>query len=409
MALLAAAALFVVLFPPLRKRLLGLGRRRDKLAAALFGVALSAWGATLGFRVNGEPINVRDIGVLIGAILGGRKAGVIAGLGGGLWYAAQVKSNTAIWVVLASVIDGALAGLVAKRSPQLFWGARAFVTSFLIQSVHLSVVGVGLFVTGSASRYMPALPAHLVKLVVNSAGVTLFMVVARLIVTREESAAALANAEAAASRSSLEALRRKIEPHFLFNALNAIRAVIRKDPPKARELVSDLADMYRYLLNHPEDAPLRDEITHACAYLAIEQARLGEARLSWSVEVAQELACVEVPALLLQPLVENAVQHGVSARSGSGHVDIRVRQIDSRCVLEVRDKTQGPHAPSLSTQGSGVALVTLRKRLHLRFGDSASIELIHQDDGALARVAFPLQAAHTVFRAEAKLLPNEVL
>src|SRR5688500_2327986 len=94
MGLLAAAALLAVLFPPLRNRLLGVGQRVDKLAAVGLGLGLSVWGAMLGLHVAGEDINVRAIGILIAAILGGWKSGLLAGLGGGLFYAFQVDAET---------------------------------------------------------------------------------------------------------------------------------------------------------------------------------------------------------------------------------------------------------------------------------------------------------------------------
>ena len=156
MGLLAAAALVAVLFPPLRNRLLGVGRRADKLAAVGLGLGLAAWGAMLGLHVGGEHINVRAIGVLIAAILGGWKAGALAGLGGGLFYATLVDHETAPWVLAASITDGVLAGLVAERRPQWFTGWRVFVTSIGIQAIHLVVVGVGLILVGHAARYLPA-------------------------------------------------------------------------------------------------------------------------------------------------------------------------------------------------------------------------------------------------------------
>jgi LytS/YehU family sensor histidine kinase len=401
MGLLAAAALVAVLFPPLRNRLFGLGRRRDKLAAVALGLGLAAWGAMLGFHVGGEHINVRAIGVLIAAILGGPKAGALAGLGGGLFYAARVDHETAPWVLAASITDGILAGIVAERRPGWFSGWRVFVTSVGIQAIHLIVVGVGLLAVGHAARYLPAWPAHLVKLVVNASGVTLFMVVARLVVSREEQAVALVEARAAADAAALESLRRRLEPHFLFNALNVVRATIRRDPVRARELVSDLADLYRYLLSHPEEAPLEAEVDHACAYLAIERARLGDERLSVDVELAPELASVRVPPLLLQPLVENAVKHGVARRDGPGRVVVRARLEDggeTALLIEIEDEASGRPVPPVEA-GSGIALETLRQRLARRYGGRASLELGSTSRGMRATVRLPLAEGELLGRA----------
>ena len=397
MGLLAAAAVVAVLIPPLRNRLLGVGRRRDKLAAVVLGLGLSAWGAMLGFHVGGEHINVRAIGVLIAAILGGWKAGALAGLGGGLFYAALVDHETAPWVLAASVTDGVIAGVVAEQRPRWMMGWRVFATSIGIQAIHLVVVGLGLIAVGHAARYLPAWPAHMVKLVVNASGVTLFVFVARLIVTREEQRVALVEARAAADAAALQALRSRLEPHFLFNALNVLRATIRRDATRARELVSDLADMYRYLLSHPEEAPLEAEVAHASAYLAIERARLGEERLEVEVDVPGELARVRVPALLLQPLVENAVKHGVARRDGVGRVRISARSEDGQLVLEVEDAASGKPVPPLES-GNGIALSTLRQRLAKRYGAGASLALEPTERGMRASVRLP-QAKDELRRA----------
>ncbi len=391
MGLLAAAALVAVLLPPLRKRLLGVGRRVDKLAAVALGLGLSIWGAMLGFEVMGEHMNVRAIGVLIAAILGGWKAGALAGLGGGLFYAARTDVETAPWVLAASVIDGVLAGVVAERWPKAFHGTRTFVTSVAIQGIHIVLVGLGLLAVGHAARYVPAWPAHVVKLGVNAAGVTLFVMVARLVVAREEAAVALVEARAAADAAALESLRRRLEPHFLFNALNALRATIRTSPARARELVSDLADLYRYLLSHPEDATLREEINHACAYLAIERARLGDERLRVETDVDEDVAHVHVPALLLQPLVENAVKHGVGSRELGGIVRVAARRRGASVRVEVEDRGCGEVLGQVA-EGSGIALRTLRQRLERRYGGRASLALEPTDRGTRAVVTLPVES-----------------
>ncbi len=401
-ALLAAAAVFAVLFPPLRKRLLGQGgESRDKAFGMLFGTALSVWGSMLGLVVSGEHINVRAIGVLVAAILGGQKAGALAGLCSGIFMASRVDEQTAPWVLIASVTDGIVAGVVAKRAPQMFRGHRVFFTAIGVQVFHLGAVGLGLVLVGHAQRYLPAWPAHLIKLLVNAAGVTLFVEVSRLVVQREEAAVALVEAKAAADHAALESLRRRLEPHFLFNALNVLRATIRVDPVRARELVGHLADLYRYLLSHPDDAPLRDEVDHARSYLEIESARLGEGRLSVDIELEPEVAHRSVPALLLQPLVENAVKHGVSSRTGPGKVVIRGRLAGGDLLLEVEDTTQGPVRDRLPLSpgmpppddddrpGTGIALKTLRERLTHRYGPKAKLLLTPTERGMIASVRLP--------------------
>jgi LytS/YehU family sensor histidine kinase len=267
------------------------------------------------------------------------------------------------------------------------------VSSLAIQAIHLVVVGLALLLIGHAARYLPAWPAHLIKLVVNASGVTLFVVVARLVVAREEAAVALVEARAAADAAALEALRRKLEPHFLFNALNALRATIRRDPPRARELVSDLSDLYRYLLSHPDEASVREEVAHACAYLAIERARLGDERLFVRQHIAPEAAGIRVPALLLQPLVENAVKHGIAPRDGAGEVEVRARLEGELLVLEVEDAADDAGPAAIAEHGAGIALATLRERLAKRFGPRATIVLAPTPRGTIARVSLPAERA----------------
>ena len=201
----------------------------------------------------------------------------------------------------------------------------------------------------------------------------------------------LVEARAATEHATLESLQRRLEPHFLFNALTAIRATIRKDPERARELVADLADLYRYLLSHPDDAPLKAEVAHAQSYVAIERARLGEERLRLEVEVPEMLASCPIPSLSLQPLVENAIRHGVARRDGAGVVSLRASRDGNALVLEVVDRTDGAPVPAESTErGSGIALKTLRERLLRRFGPDATLGLDVSEGGATATRRLPL-------------------
>ncbi len=388
MSLLASAALVAVLFPPLRKRILGGGDRRDKLAAAIFGLVLSVWGALLGLEVSGEHFNVRAIGVLIAALLGGPKAGLIAGLGGGLFYAARVDHETAPWVLLASILDGVLAGALAVQKPTWARDApRVFIASLAIQAVHIVVVGIALLAVGHAERYVPAWPAHIVKLLVNAAGVALFIAVAQVMISRETQELALTRARADADQAALDSLRRRLEPHFLFNALTAIRATIRKDPDKARDLVADLADLYRYLLSHPDRAPIEKEVDHALDYLAIERARMGDARLHVESHVDPDARGIQVPALLLQPLVENAVKHGIARFAGAGVIEVRVKAGDT-LVIEVENRSEGEKLPAPERDdGAGIALNTLRERLLRTYGARAALTLEVRESGALASVS----------------------
>ena len=229
------------------------------------------------------------------------------------------------------------------------------------------------------------------QLVGVAVGVALFVNVALVVISRQEQAVALVEAQSAANEMSLAALRSRLEPHFLFNALNTLRATIRRDPEQARALVSDLADLYRYLLHHPHDASVMNEVEHACAYLAIERARLGDERLAVQTSVDDSVRDARVPALLLQPIVENAVKHGITPKQGLGRITIRASDLGERLRIEVEDEADGPHH-GLPTKGSGVALSTLRRRLTEQYNGNAHLELSSMDRGTLVTLELPKQA-----------------
>ena len=389
--LIATAGLLGVLVPPLRNRLLGLGRPRDVWVAMAFGLLLSLWGATMGFWWLGHQLNLRAVGIMIAAILGGTQAGALVGLLAGLFYVWRVLPEAIPWAVIASLVDGWLAGRVAERSETQFVGWRAMRTAGAIQLVSLSFVALGMLATDPGSVLL-ALPALGAQLLCVAAGVALFVNVARVVLAREANAVALVEARAAADALSLQALRSRLEPHFLFNSLNALRATIRTDPNRARALVSSMADLYRYLLHHPKDATVLDEVNHACAYLAIERARLGEEKLSVQTAVEGTVRDTRIPALLLQPIVENAVRHGVAPKAGPGMITIRALDFGDRLRVEVEDEADGPK-PEHSTRGSGMALQTLRKRLEKHYDGKAELRLSPSVRGTVVTLDLPKQPA----------------
>jgi LytS/YehU family sensor histidine kinase len=291
--------------------------------------------------------------------------------------------------VIASILDGWLAGRLSVRREQMFVGWRVVGATAVVQLAGLTVTAVGMTATGlNAIAALPSLVAQLAGVAV---GVALFVNVALVVISRQEQAVALVEAKAAANAMSLAALRSRLEPHFLFNALNTVRATIRHDPEQARSLVSDLADLYRYLLHHPFDASVMNEVEHACAYLAIEKARLGDERLVVETQIDDRVRDIRIPALLLQPIVENAVKHGIMPKDGLGKITIRAADLGSRLRIEVEDEADGSHGGA-STKGLGLALQTLRKRLDQHYDGRADLELSSREHGTLVTVELPKEA-----------------
>jgi signal transduction histidine kinase len=200
--------------------------------------------------------------------------------------------------------------------------------------------------------------------------------------------------DAALTRSRLDALQAQLQPHFLFNTLNAISALVRSDPAKADRMIGSLSDMLRSVLDRSKtvEVPLAEELALVDAYVAIETARFGD-RLDVHVSVDDSARRGLVPPLVLQPLVENAVRHGVATSEHPGRVDIVAYRSEKVLVLEVFDDGPGPRA-SKERPRSGVGLSATRARLEALHGDRAELTLDHSPaDGTRARVTIPWRTA----------------
>lgn len=168
----------------------------------------------------------------------------------------------------------------------------------------------------------------------------------------------------AATTARLAELQARIRPHFLFNTLNSAIALVRSEPARAEALLEDLADLFRHaLVEQGESATLDDEITLARRYLDIEQVRFGERlRVQWQID--PRAGAARLPPLLLQPLVENAVKHGVEPTPGLAKLRIAAERRGSRVVLSIAN-TLPPETTAPATRGHGIALANVRERLRL--------------------------------------------
>ena len=197
--------------------------------------------------------------------------------------------------------------------------------------------------------------------------------------------------------AQVRALTLQLQPHFLFNALNAVAALIVTERNReAFEVVGRLGELLRALLaiERREEVSLREEIELAEAYLGIEQARLGERlRVTWNV--AGDVASAQVPTMLLQPLVENAIRHGVAKMPRGGSLTIAAMRDGERLVLDVGDDGPGPSAvvsadPSAdAAQAGGIGLDNTRRRLAHLYGDDHALELSRDAGWTRVRVGLP--------------------
>lgn len=261
-----------------------------------------------------------------------------------------------LYVVLRTLVDGLLGNFPAAwnltgLAPQYHW-------NFLIYSV---LVGVG--IAYDLEREARA---------------------------RELQASQL---EARLAEARLETLKAQLRPHFLFNTLNAISAFVEKDPKVARRMTAHLGDLLRHSLESADrrEVPLAEELETVDDYLAIQQIRFA-GKLSVERDVAPETLGASVPGFLLQPLVENAVEHGLVEKSEAGRILLRAERRDGSLHLTVKDDGVGL-PPTWSGNGGGFGLKNVTARLHALYGDDARLDIANGAGvGVTVTVTIPWRA-----------------
>jgi two-component system sensor histidine kinase AlgZ len=245
---------------------------------------------------------------------------------------------TLLWLLLACSLKKPLAHL------QPVWQQTAGVALGVLASLYGCGVLAGVGVLESAPWWGSA-----------GAGALLSAVLVAALVLRAKGRTPTATA------ARLAELQARIRPHFLFNTLNSAIALVRAEPRKAERLLEDLSDLFRYaLMEQGESVTLADEIGLAKQYLAIEQIRFGErVRVEWDIDDSASAA--RLPPLLLQPLVENAVKHGVEPSGSGADIKISTQRLGSRVVVKVTNTVPAPGGE----RGSGLALDNVRERLSL--------------------------------------------
>ncbi len=233
--------------------------------------------------------------------------------------------------------------------------------------------------------------------VVVLASVAFSLLLCSLIYVHFDAKARQIDAEKRATEAQLRLLQGQMEPHFMFNTLGTVLSLVETDTEKARQMLEAFIDYLRNSLGKLRDADgtLGDELMLAQSYLTLMQHRMGE-RLTFVIDVQEpSLRRVCMPPLLVQPLVENAVRHGLECKVEGGTIQVTARRDGESLVVEVTDDGLGQAAESLSRPGpagNGVALDNLRARLAARYGRSGTLELaLRQDAGASATLRLPLE------------------
>jgi len=205
-------------------------------------------------------------------------------------------------------------------------------------------------------------------------------------------------ARRAATEARLKLLETQLEPHMLFNTLANLRVLVTLDPPRAVAMLDRLDRYLRMTLGGSRALahPLSDEFDRLDDYLALMAVRMGD-RLRYALKLPDGLRDVSVPPLLLQPLVENAIRHGLEPRVEGGRIDVRARRQGDRLVIEVSDTGVGLDAAPAADDGGGFGLAQVRERLAAVHGDRARLDLapsLQDDGGTRATLSVPLPERH---------------
>ena len=192
----------------------------------------------------------------------------------------------------------------------------------------------------------------------------------------------------------LDALQRQINPHFLFNTLNSIASLVRMKPELAREMIVKLGNILRALLKeHDSYVPLSEELKFTDDYLDIEVVRFGAGKLRVEKEIDPQTLGVLVPSILLQPLIENSIKHGLEPRINGGTVTLRSRLQGDRVLIEVADDGVGMGnrpASALNRSGGGIGMKNVQERLDVLYGNQASFNVVSNPGrGTLVSIEIP--------------------
>jgi two-component system, LytTR family, sensor kinase len=197
-------------------------------------------------------------------------------------------------------------------------------------------------------------------------------------------------------KARMDALTSQINPHFLFNTLNTVSSLIRFDPDMARGVLLKLSNILRRLLRkHDTFVPLREEVDFIDDYLAIEVIRFGRDKLQIFKDIDEATLDAFVPSMLLQPIIENAIKHGLAPRVEGGEIHLRTRHRDGRLTIEISDNGMGMSSERLKeVYGGGIGISNVHERLRLLYGDQFDMDIRSQPgEGTQIRIEIPELAA----------------
>ncbi len=394
--------------------------REDRtLAEKMYLVLFAGFPFALGVMVRGSVHNFLaadlsfEAAILIG-VIGGRFAGAMAGILISLASAAHGEWMNLPFNLACGLIAGTLRDLSADyeaiwnftpfldlsvyrwirrnvKRPRLDWQTAFFLVVMLVSFLRIELGKM-------FPQYFFSLdsPQWAVKLAIYATSVMCIGIPLKIF-NNARIEMKLEEQERALLQARMEALQSQINPHFLFNTLNSVSSLVRFDPDTARELIVKLANILRRLLRKTDAfVPLREEIDFIDDYLDIEVVRFGHDKLKVIKELDPASLDVLVPSMMLQPLIENTIKHGLAPKIGGGSVHLRSRVENATLIIEVEDDGVGMGAanllePPTGMGGTGIGMANVIERLKVLYGDTAGMTIDSRTgEGTRVRLQVPV-------------------
>lgn len=354
--------------------------RKDKIIMIVLFSMLSIFGTYFGIYITDQSIaNSRPIGAIVAGYLGGPIIGVIVGTISGL-HRYSLGGFTALSCAISTIAEGAIGGwfriIFKKKGLNPLIAGLAAVAAEIIQMIIILI-----FVKDINAALDLVKTISLAMIIINALGVFLIVMIIGSSKKLVDGQVNLIKLKEENKIAELKALKAQIEPHFLFNSLNVIGAYCRTDGEKAKDLILNLSNYFRSTLEIEGDfSTLEKELTLIKAYVAIEQARFSN-RLKVKFLIDDNLLGVKFPILILQPIVENSIKHGILKKIDGGIVTISVRDNENEVHVEISDNGVGFEnaEKSLST---GLGLINVNNRLKLLYGEKYALNIISSKDGS---------------------------
>ena len=401
-----------------KKLLFATRRTRERnILFVLFTCIPFALGVYFRFRV--KNFQAADLGfeaaILVG-VLGGRVAGTLGGaimslpaLFYGEWLTLPVNAGAGmlagslrhfcrneeeIWT-FSPFIDLSVYRWIRRNltHPRIDWQTAFFLMIIALQAARIELQYA---VQPKGWLWVLYLPTPVALLAVFATAVATIAIPIKIWnLTRIEMK--LEDQERLLLEARLDALQSQINPHFLFNTLNSVSSLVRFDPDRARELIVKLSKILRRLLGkHDGFVQLREEIEFVDDYLDIEVVRFGQDKLRVYKHLDPETLDILIPAILLQPLVENSIKHGLAPKIDGGCITLRSRLQEGKLIIQVEDDGVGMSAPpAVAAQqmgsGRGIGMMNVAERLHVLFGDEGKMTVQSRDGlGTLVLLELPV-------------------